>query len=80
MLTPLTGHLQRKGIDTVHAPKVHDVLPRPARCLAEGGNTAVLAEMMLRLHPAPLVCAQRAFLRLESELVAQHEADHSPAL
>ena len=71
---------ESKGIDTVHAPEVHDVLSRTARRLAEGGDAANLAEMMLRLLPAPLVGAQRAFLSLELELVTRHEADHRPAL
>ena len=80
MLAIKHRYLQRKGIDTIHAPEVHDVLTRPARRLAEGGDAAILAEMMFRLHPAPLVGAQRAFLRVELELLARHQADHRPAL
>jgi hypothetical protein len=80
MLAVEHRRLHRKCIDTVHAAKVHDVLPRPSRRLAESGDAAVFAEMMLRLHPAPLVGAQRAFLRLDLEFLARHEADHRPAL
>lgn len=80
MLAVEHRHLQREGIHSVYAAEVHDVLPLPARRLAEGGDAAGLAEMMLRLLPAPLVGAQRAILRIELELLARHQADHRPAL
>lgn len=72
--------LQSRGIHPLHATEVHDVLPRTARRLAEGMDAAGLAEIVLRLRLAPLVGIQRAFLRLDPELLPRHQMDHRPPL
>ena len=68
--------LQREGIHAFHAAEVHDVLSRPARRLAESVDAAVLAEIVFRLFPVPLVKIQRAFLRVDLELRPRHEMHH----
>lgn len=79
MLAVEQRRLQRQGVHPVHATEVHDVLPRPARRLAESGNAAELAEIVPRLLCAELVLAERAFLRFDLELLARHEMHHGSA-
>lgn len=71
--------LQREGVYTFHATEVHDILPRSPCRLAEGGNAAVEAEIVFRLHLAELVKIQRAFHRVDPELLSRHEMDHRSA-
>jgi hypothetical protein len=71
---------QRKGIDTVHAAEVHDILPRPPGRLAEGVDAAGLAEIVLRLLLAELVKIQRTFLRVDMELRPRHGMHHRSPL
>ena len=76
MLAVEHRRLQRKGIHTIHAAEVHDILPRTPGRLAEGVDAAVPAEIVLRLLLAELVKIKRAFLRVDLELLPRHQMHH----
>jgi hypothetical protein len=72
--------LQRKGIHPIHTIEVNHVLPRPSGRFAEGMDTAVLAEIVLRLLLAKLIQTKRAFLRVDTEFFPRHRLDHGSPL
>ena len=71
---------QRKGVHPFDATEVHDILPRPSGCFAEWMDATVPAKIVFRLHLSELVKIQRAFHRIDLELLSRHEMNHRSPL